>query len=105
VIIDNGRVVAAGSPSDLTRDASTRGLRFEALAGLSLAGLDAALPEGANAQEVRPGHYVVGPRVDPDVVAAVTAWCAQQGVMADNLTTSGRSLEDVFLSLTAPESR
>ena len=105
VIIDNGRVVAAGSPSDLTRDASTRGLRFEAPAGLSLAGLDAALPEGANAQEVRPGHYVVGPRVDPDVVAAVTAWCAQQGVMADNLTTSGRSLEDVFLSLTAPESR
>jgi ABC-2 type transport system ATP-binding protein len=104
VIIDSGRVVAAGSPADLTRDASTRGLRFEAPPGLPLAGLDTALPEGANAQEVRPGHYVVGPRVDPDVVASVTAWCAQQGVMADNLTTSGRSLEEVFLSLTAPDS-
>jgi ABC-2 type transport system ATP-binding protein len=103
VIIDGGRVVAAGSPTDLTRDANTRGLRFEASAGLPLADLDAALPDGATAQEVRPGHYAVGPRVDPDVVAAVTAWCARQGVMTDNLTTSGRSLEEVFLSLTAPE--
>jgi ABC-2 type transport system ATP-binding protein len=105
VIIDCGQVVAAGSPTDLTRDANTRGLRFEAPPRLSLADLDAALPDGATAQEVRPGHYSVGPRVDPDVVAAVTAWCAQQGVMADNLTTSGRSLEDVFLALTTPESR
>ncbi|HWC36750.1 MAG TPA: ABC transporter ATP-binding protein [Mycobacteriales bacterium] len=104
VIIDEGRVVAAGSPSDLTKDANTRGLRFDATAGLPLESLDASLPDGATAQEVRPGHYIVGPRVDPDVVAAVTAWCAQHGVMADNLTTSGRSLEDVFLSLTAPES-
>jgi ABC-2 type transport system ATP-binding protein len=103
VIIDRGRVVAAGSPADLTRDANTPGLRFEAPTGLALAELDAALPDGASAQEVRPGHYVVGPRVDPDVVAAVTAWCARQGVMTDNLTTSGKSLEDVFLSLTAPD--
>jgi ABC-2 type transport system ATP-binding protein len=105
VIIDGGRVVASGSPSDLTRDANTRGLRFEASAGLPLADLDAALPDGATVQEVRPGHYAVGPRVDPDVVAAVTAWCAKQGVMTDNLTTSGRSLEEVFLTLTAPESK
>ncbi|HVV75991.1 MAG TPA: ABC transporter ATP-binding protein [Mycobacteriales bacterium] len=103
VIIDGGRVVATGSPADLTRDASTDGLRFEAPAGLALDSLDTALPDGATAHEVRPGHYAVGPRVDPDVVAAVTAWCAQQGVMADNLTTSGQTLEDVFLSLTAPE--
>jgi ABC-2 type transport system ATP-binding protein len=104
VIIDAGRVVACGSPADLTRDANTRGMRFEAPPGLPLDGLDAVLPEGASAQEVRPGHYAVGPRVDPDVVAAVTAWCAKQGVMADNLTTSARSLEDVFLSLTAEPS-
>jgi ABC-2 type transport system ATP-binding protein len=103
VIIDAGRVVASGSPADLTRDAGTPGLRFEAPAGLALNGLDAALPQGATAQEVRPGHYAVGPRVDPGVVAAVTAWCAAQGVMADNLTTHGKTLEDVFLSLTAPD--
>ena len=105
VIIDAGRVVAAGSPADLTRDAKTAGLRFEAPPGLPLADLDAVLPQGVTAQEVRPGHYAVGPRVDPDIIAAVTAWCAKQGVMADNLSTSGRSLEDVFLSLTASESR
>ncbi|HVT22937.1 MAG TPA: ABC transporter ATP-binding protein [Mycobacteriales bacterium] len=104
VIIDRGRVVAAGTPAELTRDAGTPGLRFDASPGLPLRELDAALPDGASAQEVRPGHYAVGPRVDPDVVAAVTAWAARQGVMTDHLTTSGRSLEDVFLSLTAPDS-
>jgi ABC-2 type transport system ATP-binding protein len=104
VIIDAGRVVASGSPADLTRDASTRGMRFEAPAGLPLTDLDAVLPDGVSAQEIRPGHYAVGPRVDPDIVAAVVAWCARQGVMADNLTTSSRSLEDVFLSLTAESS-
>jgi ABC-2 type transport system ATP-binding protein len=104
VIIDAGRVVASGSPADLTRDASTRGMRFEAPAGLPLTDLDAVLPDGVSAQEIRPGHYAVGPRVDPDIVAAVVAWCARQGVMADNLTTSSRSLEDVFLSLTAEPS-
>jgi ABC-2 type transport system ATP-binding protein len=46
---------------------------------------------------------VVGPRVDPDVVAAVTAWCAANGVMADNLTTASRSLETVFVELTSGE--
>jgi ABC-2 type transport system ATP-binding protein len=104
VIIEAGRVVAAGSPAELTRDAGTHGLRFEAPPGLALADLDTALPHGASAQEVRPGHYAVGPRVDPEVMAAVTAWCARQGVMPDNLTTSSRSLEDVFLSLTAETS-
>ena len=39
----------------------------------------------------------------PDVVAAVANWCAGVGVLADNLTTSSRSLEDIFLEVTAAE--
>jgi ABC-2 type transport system ATP-binding protein len=45
---------------------------------------------------------VTGP-VTPDTIAAVTAWCAARGVMADRLTTTSRSLESVFLELTGDE--
>jgi ABC-2 type transport system ATP-binding protein len=43
--------------------------------------------------------------VDPQVVATVTAWCAEQGVLAKNLRIESRTLEDVFLELTGRELR
>ena len=54
---------------------------------------------------MRPGDYLVEGWVDPQVVATVTAWCAQQGVLAEALRITGRSLEDVFLELTGRELR
>ena len=44
-------------------------------------------------------------RVDPQVVATITAWCAEQGVLAQSLRIESRSLEDVFLDLTGRELR
>jgi ABC-2 type transport system ATP-binding protein len=38
-------------------------------------------------------------------MATVTAWCAQQGVLAEDLRVAKRSLEDVFLELTGRELR
>ncbi len=38
--------------------------------------------------------------VDPQLLAAVTAWCADKGVLAEDLRVQRRSLEDVFLDLT-----
>ena len=43
--------------------------------------------------------------IDPQVVSTVTSWCAQQGVLAEELTVAKRSLEDVFLELTGRELR
>jgi ABC-2 type transport system ATP-binding protein len=94
VVIDAGRVVAAGTVAELTR--SQGELRFRATPGLDLTELDGA-------REDRPGHYVVVGRVDPQLLADVTAWCARQGVMAEGLRS--RSLEDVFLDLTGREAR
>jgi ABC-2 type transport system ATP-binding protein len=42
---------------------------------------------------------VAGP-VDPALVAAVTAWCAAHDVLAEDVRTDRRTLEDVFLDLT-----
>jgi ABC-2 type transport system ATP-binding protein len=106
VIIDRGRVAAAGSPAELTAvgDDDQR-LTFRARAGLPLDLLVIALPEGSAAIEVLPGSYQVSGPISPQVVSTVTAWCAQQGVLADALQIARRSLEDVFLDVTGRELR
>ena len=52
-----------------------------------------------------PGMFVVAGRVDPQVVSTVTAWCAQQGVLPEELQVGRRTLEEVFLELTGRELR
>src|ERR687889_1047751 len=99
VIVDHGRVVAQGSPAELTTAGAQRQLRFGARPGLDLRPLCTALPEGCQASEPRPGGYLVEGLIDPQVMATVTAWCAQQGVLAEDLRLAKRSLEDVFLEL------
>ena len=106
VIIDNGRVIAAGTPTELTCGGDEHHqLRFRARAGLDLRLLSAALPGHCRVEQVRPGDYLVDGGIDPQVVATVMAWCAQQGVLAEALRITGRSLEDVFLELTGRQLR
>ena len=106
LIIDHGRLVAEGTPDELTRvDADNQQLRFEAMPGLNLTLLAKALPESCTVTEVRLGHYMVTGPIDPQVLSTVTAWCAQQGVLAEALHVAKRSLEDVFLELTGRELR
>ena len=101
VIIDSGRVVATGSPAELTAGAGpSHRLSFSAAARLPVRELAAALPAGSTVEEVSAGRYVVEGDIDPALVAAVTAWCAGHGVIPEGLTTASHSLEDVFLGLT-----
>ena len=100
VVVDHGRAVAAGTPAELTRDGADGQLRFGAAPGLDLVALAAALPAGVTVSEPRRGEYLVTGDVDPHLLAAVTAWCAAHGVMAEDLRVQRRSLEDVFLDLT-----
>jgi ABC-2 type transport system ATP-binding protein len=105
-IIDHGRMVASGTPASLTGSAGQ--LRFRAEPGLDLDNLLGALPPGGVAKESPAGHYVlevVGSAVDPALLAAVTAWCAERGVLANSLRIESRTLEDVFLELTGTELR
>ncbi|GHF28592.1 spermidine/putrescine ABC transporter ATP-binding protein [Amycolatopsis deserti] len=106
VIVDHGKVIAEGTPSALTADdADTAQLRFKARAGLDTELLSAALPEGYHVKESAPGSYQVSGKVNPQVVSTVTAWCAQQGVLAEELHVGKRDLEEVFLELTGRELR
>jgi ABC-2 type transport system ATP-binding protein len=104
-VVDHGQLVAEGTPAELTGTAGQ--LRFRAEPGLDTDGLIAALPPGATAKESPAGHYIVEvpDRVDPQLLAAVTAWCADHGVLAQDLRIESRTLEDVFLELTGRELR
>ena len=100
VIVDHGQVVTSGPPTELTGSAGQ--LRFRAESGLDLGGLLVALPPGALAKESPAGHYLieVTDRVDPQLIASVTAWCAEHGILARDLQIESRTLEDLFLELT-----
>jgi ABC-2 type transport system ATP-binding protein len=105
IIVDHGTKVAEGSPAQLTGTAGQ--LRFRAEAGLDTDGLVTALPPGSAAKESPAGHYVVEvhDKVTPRLLAAVTAWCAEHGVLAQSLRIESRTLEDVFLELTGRDLR
>jgi ABC-2 type transport system ATP-binding protein len=105
VVMDAGRVVASGSPAELTRAGAEGQIRFRAPAGLRLDSLRAALPEGTLASEPESGRYLVTGDVNPQLLATLTAWCAGQGVLAQDLAVERRSLEDVFLEITGRDLR
>jgi ABC-2 type transport system ATP-binding protein len=105
VIIDAGRVVAAGTVQELTRTGAADQLRFSATPGLDLDQLLLALPEGVVGKESPAGQYLLEGVIDPQLLATVTSWCAGHGVMARDLRVEHRSLEDVFLELTGRELR
>jgi len=107
VIVDHGALVAEGTPAELT---GTQGqLRFTAEPALDTTGLLVALPPGSLSKESPAGQYLIElppeTAVDPQILATVTAWCAEQGVLARNLRIESRTLEDVFLEITGRELR
>jgi ABC-2 type transport system ATP-binding protein len=104
VIVDHGRVVAEGSPAELTGGAHGQ-LRFDAAHGLDLELLAMALPDGYAVREIAFGRYLVEGDIVPGTVATVTSFCARVGVMPGDLQIGRRSLDEVFLELTGREIR
>lgn len=104
-VIDRGRLIASGTPKQLTSEGAENTLRLSASAGIDTARLVAALPAGSQVVEQARGVYLVSGTVDPALLHAVTAWFAAEGVLLDAITVRRRTLEDVFLDLTGRELR
>ncbi|MFD3485950.1 ABC transporter ATP-binding protein [Streptomyces sp. NPDC058665] len=104
-IVDAGQVVAHGTVDELCRGGAENTLRFTGRPGLDLGSLLKALPDGSAAAELVPGAYRIGGTIDPQLLATVTTWCAQHGVMPDKISVERHTLEDVFLELTGKELR
>jgi ABC-2 type transport system ATP-binding protein len=106
-VLDRGRVVAYGTPAELTGAGAPR-VRFRLSAALSTedaAALVAAVAPGSDAVLVGAGagaHYeltglVSGP--DPQTVARLADWCAARGLLITELRLGAASLEERYLEL------
>jgi ABC-2 type transport system ATP-binding protein len=104
-IIDRGRIVADGTPAEITSGGG-HDLRFSSAPGLDLPALAAALSLPALAvAEDRPGHYTIHTAMTPDLVADIAVWLRDKGYGLTELRTERATLEEVFLALTREDGR
>ena len=106
VVLAQGVVVAAGTPSEILAGASAQ-LRVRFAAPLSdgrRGGLETAL-RGVNGDarlvlDAPAGHYhVEGAEPSPSLVAALASWCEAEGAVIAELRTEGATLEERYLEL------
>jgi ABC-2 type transport system ATP-binding protein len=105
-VIDRGRLIASGTPFELTRGGGTTTIRLvvtEPFPPAAPASLQATLGEGTVVQAVNAHSLLITGPADASTLAKVSAWCDEQGVLPESLTLGQRTLEDVFLSLTGRE--
>ena len=94
VIMREGRVAATGAPAELTAAAGIDLLEVRA---------DAALKPDIpfTVTEATPGEYTITGTLDAAAIAGVLAWFARAGAQVTAVNTRRRTLEDVYLALTA----
>jgi ABC-2 type transport system ATP-binding protein len=109
-LLDRGRIVALGSPAELTAGSVPR-LRFRVAVRLTdavLRDLEARLLEAADTshdalrlrEEDASGGYVIeGAVPTPALVAALAAACAEHGTLLVELRATGATLEERYLEL------
>jgi len=105
-VIDQGRLIASGSPVDLTRGGATSTIRLvvtEPFPPTAPASLQTTLGESTTVQPISAHSLLITGPADPGTLAKVSAWCDEQGVLPESLTLGQRTLEDVFLEITGRE--
>jgi ABC-2 type transport system ATP-binding protein len=104
-VIDRGRLIASGTPGQLTRSGSSTirlvvGHPFPADAPRSLR---RALGDGTDVRTLDEHSLLITGPAGPTTLATVSAWCEHHGVVPESLTLGQRTLEDVFLQITGRE--
>lgn len=107
-IIDHGRLIASGSPAELTNNAHQGSLRLTTARPVSeeaVADLARALGPATSvhqASQGAPGLLATGP-TDSHTLAHLARWCEDHDIVPESLSLGTQSLEDVFLELTGRE--
>jgi ABC-2 type transport system ATP-binding protein len=101
-IVTGGRLAALGTPAELTRHAIADEIWFAAAPGIDREALAAATGvEPGLVVEDRPGEYVVRAAGTPARIADLACFLRDRGVTLAALQAGRRSLEEVFLQITA----
>jgi ABC-2 type transport system ATP-binding protein len=108
-IVDRGRIVAEGTPDELTGAVPRLRVRVaRPLTDGDRLGLESVLQSGRSAavavrvvDDGGAGRYRVdGQEAGPELIAALSAWCAENGVHIVELRAGGSTLEERYLELT-----
>jgi ABC-2 type transport system ATP-binding protein len=102
-IVDRGRLIASGTPLELTRGGRSATIRLVVTKPFppdAAASLRRALGERVDVTMLDELSIVVTGPADASSLAVVSRWCEENDVLPESLTLGQRTLEDVFLELT-----
>ena len=102
-IIDHGRLIASGTPIELTRGGTVSTIRLVVTKPFppgAPASLKAALGDHIEVVLLDELSLIVTGPADASTLAKVSRWCEDNDVLPESLTLGTRNLEDVFLELT-----
>jgi ABC-2 type transport system ATP-binding protein len=103
-IIANGRLATIGTPLELTQHAAADEIWFSTAPGLDRSELARALGVAVDAvTEERPGEYLVRAATTPARLADLACYLRDKNVTLAALQAGRRTLEEVFLQITAEE--
>ena len=105
-IIDHGRLIASGSPVELTRGGRVSTIRLVVTRPFppgAPESLTAALGPATTVTVLDPLSLLVTGPADGSTLPRVSRWCEEHDVLPESLNLGTRSLEDVFLELTGRE--
>lgn len=106
MIIDKGKTVACGTPTELTSQVGRSSIMIETTSDFDIALVDAALaPFDVTLQVVRPLSYRIDAAPTPELMHTLTHTALEQNILIHSLDVDRRSLEDVFLDITGREMR
>jgi ABC-2 type transport system ATP-binding protein len=102
-IIDRGRMIASGTPLDLTRGSGISTIRLVVTRPFpehAPASLQAMLGPPTQVHTINDYSLLITGPADATTLGKVSAWCEEVGVLPESLSLGQRTLEDVFLQLT-----
>lgn len=98
VVIDNGRIVANGSPEQLRQTLGHSTITFRVVGELDRANLSQKL--GVDIEVVGEGLYRIGNGAPPSIIGSLSELLNQSGVELLELNAGKSSLEEIFLEIT-----
>ncbi|WP_031509680.1 daunorubicin resistance protein DrrA family ABC transporter ATP-binding protein [Streptomyces megasporus] len=100
VVIDQGRVIAEGTPDELKSQVGGQVLQLRPVRGHDLATAHALVAQAAGPQTQIEDEVITAPVNDPELMPSVVRRLDGAGIAVGELTLRRSSLDEVFLALT-----